>query len=408
MKFFNSMIKTNVNNVKLYISDKLSINGSQNNNYQDYEEIDYNQSITDETTPQTTTPANDETTPQTTTTANDDTTTTTLPNTLMPKDTSLDLCLINLFGYIPTGPKDETTTTVSGSKDNNYTDIKKETRENKKKLGYMYKVESSYSKFLSFLTSNIKSMGKLGSYVPQGVCNVGEFTLVSCYDGDKEEKPRVLIIDSYGSRRWIDLDLPTNTHVGGITYDPINNNIWITGSDGEVGIYSYDSIINNNGKPATAISNIQGNVMNANGNKVASYTTYYDGKIYVGSFNENDKGDVKEYTIGQDGRSVVLTNEFTVPNKAQGISFTKQNGKTYMAVSCSYGRFNDSSLELYEYSGGNINKIDDIKMPPMLEQVTFNEDGTLKCVFESNAKKYDDASIRIPSVCSLDISSCLK
>lgn len=382
MSNFGSVIKTNINNLKLNNANKSSISGSQNNTYQDYEEIDYNVPVV------TTAPKES-------------------ANTVVCTvyDDSDDLYLKKIYNYYSTTTT--TTTAVADYSKKNDSD-KEETISKADIKRFIQNINSNYSRFKSMLVDNIQQMGPIGSYVPQGVCNVNEFTLVSCYDGNKEKSPRVLIIDSIGNKRWIDLDLPTNTHVGGITYDPINNNIWITGSDGEVGIYSYNSIINNNGKPAKAISNIQGNVMNANGNKVASYTTYYDGKIYVGSFNENDKGDVKEYTIGQDGRSVVLTNEFTVPNKAQGISFTKQNGKTYMAVSCSYGRFNDSSLELYEYSGGNINKIDDIKMPPMLEQVTFNEDGTLKCVFESNAKKYDDATVKIPSVCSLNISGCLK
>ena len=42
MSNFSSVIKTNINNLKLNNANKSSISGSQNNTYQDYEEIDYN------------------------------------------------------------------------------------------------------------------------------------------------------------------------------------------------------------------------------------------------------------------------------------------------------------------------------------------------------------------------------
>lgn len=391
-KFSSSSLITTINDIKLKQANYINVNNSYVNTYPEYEEIDY------------TVPESDIYDIPVTTTTPEESINNMADAISLIKDNSLSSVYLNaLYNYHPNLTTTTTVSDLSNEKNNGL-----ETLTESEKKNFIRIINNDYSQFKNMLVDNIQQMGPLDSYVPQGVCNVENMTLVSCYDSNKNDCPRVLIIDSLGNRRWVDLELPASTHVGGITYDPINNNIWVTGTDGEIGVYSYDSIINNDGKTATAISNIQGNVVNANGNRVASYMTYYQGKIYVGSFNENEKGCVKEYSIGSDGYSVILTNEFDVPNKVQGISFTEQNGKTYMALSCSYGRTNDSSLKLYEYNGGSINKIDDIKMPPMLEQVTFNEDGTLKCVFESSAEIYNGATVEIPAVCSLDIFGCLK
>ncbi len=263
-----------------------------------------------------------------------------------------------------------------------------------------------YSEFRNMLTNNIQNMGPLSNFVPQGVCNARGYTLVSCYQHGG--KPSILIMDKEGNKRWVPLDLKNGTHVGGIAYDSINNNIWVTGSDGEICLYNYDSIINNKGDMVAPIKTFDANVTNSNNSKVASYMTYYDGKIYVGSFNKDSKGVIKEYKIGPDGKTLTYSKEFDAPSQAQGISFINKNGKEYMSVACSYGRSNNSHLKIFEYSSNKYKEINDITLPPMLEQVTFNQNGSLNCVFESNANEYSNAPIKIPAVCSLDISEYIK
>ncbi len=385
MSGFTPVIKTTVNGVDVTKISKVKFNGSPTNSYQDYEEIDYSM-------------------PVVTTSPSEVTSQSSSPNDL------IHLNLNHLYNYYPVNGGTTTTTTVENvdSTQEIVDNSELEELSAAEKRKFIQTIISDYPQFASMLTTKTQYLGPLDSYVPQGVCNVNNLTLVSCYDGNKQNSPRILIIDPDKGRRWVDLDLPPNTHVGGIAYDPVNYNIWVTGDNGEIGCYSYSSIIYNDGKAVSPISSIDCNITNENGEKVSSYMTYYDGKIYVGSFNKSIPGNVKEYTIDSRGSSLSLTNEFIVPPKVQGLSFTKQNDLTYMAVSCSYGRKNDSSLKLYKYDGRTINNISDIKMPPMLEQVTFNKDGTLKCVFESSAEKYEGATVEIPTVCSLDISSCLK
>lgn len=382
MSRFDSVVKTTINDVQLTRINQLKIKGMYNNNYQTYDEIDYN-------VPLVTTEPRDIINTSTCTKSSD----------------LSEIYLNHIYGYYP---HSTTTTTTVTSNQSAETVNDSGTLSQSEIKQFIQTITNDYPQFKSMLTLNIQHLGSLDSYVPQGVCSVDDLTLVSCYDGNKNNCPRILIIDPVQGRRWVDLNLSPSTHVGGITYDPLNNNIWVTGENGKIGCYNYNSIINNNGQVASSFLSFDGNITNDDGKKVASYMTYYDGKIYVGSFNQSSSGCVKEYTIDKKGSSLSLTNEFKVPPKTQGISFTKQNGKTHMAVSCSYGRTSDSSLKLYEYNDVSINKIDDIKMPPMLEQITFNQDGTLKCVFESSAEKYNGATVEIPSVCSLDIFSCLK
>lgn len=268
----------------------------------------------------------------------------------------------------------------------------------------------TYKDFLSYLTTEVCHMGDLGSYIPQGLCSVNGYTIVSAYK--KEGTPKVLIIDSNGEKNWVSIDLPDNTHVGGMTYDPINNNFWITGANGEVGVYSYDSIMNNNGESAKAIQSFDVNLKNDEDTKVASYMTYYDGKLYVGSFRQEENGTIREFEIANDGVTLKETNSFSVPKEVQGVTFCEKNGKTYMATSCSHGRENDSRLNIFNYDENkkeySVEEAEQIILPPLLEQINFDENGNIKAVFESNAEEYSDALVRIPSICTLDVSSCLK
>ncbi len=264
-----------------------------------------------------------------------------------------------------------------------------------------------YSVFRSALTDDIQSLGDLKDYTPQGICNVRDYTLVSCYQED--DKPIIIIIDKFGNKKSVSLDIKKGTHVGGICYDPINNNIWVTGSNGEICLYDYSSIINNNGKDMVApILTFDADVTNSDKSKIASYMTYFDGKIYVGAFNKDKSGTIKEYKVGSDGKTLEYEKKFTAPPQTQGISFIEKNGKQYMCASCSYGRNTDSHLKIFEYNNDDYNEIKDITLPPMLEQVTFNSDGTLKCVFESCANKYNDAKIKISNFCSLNLSQFIK
>lgn len=259
-----------------------------------------------------------------------------------------------------------------------------------------------YSDFLSRLESDLIQLGELAQYVPQGLCTVGEYRLVSLYDHEKSDHPEVKVIAPDGSERIVSLNLPNTTHVGGISYDPKYNKIWITGDNGYVGVYDYNSIMNNDGSIVSPINSFDAGLTNENGTHVASYITCYNGRVYVGSFYRGGNGTVEEFIVTPSGEDIVLNKTFSVPENIQGISFTNIDGVEYMALSQSFGRDKDSKIIIYTYENGNYVPYKEIVCPPLLEQINFTPAGKIECVFESPAKEYDDATVIIPNICTID------
>lgn len=294
-----------------------------------------------------------------------------------------------------------------------------------KKYKDLYKENANtYTDFVTMLTNKMTQFNLIDDYVPQGVCSVDNNTIISCYDHTEENKNNsmLMFIDSLGNKKELYLaDENGNkitSHVGGIAYDDINNLLWVTGSSGKIYSFNYDDILDSYSTSYITPNNcISLDIKNENGNKVASYMTYFEGKLYVGSFNENETGIVKEYYIENDGSTLSEQSSFSVPKKTQGLSFYKsESNEVYMACACSYGRKNSSSLHIYDLKDGQFTKEKTFKLPPMLEQVTFDKDGLLQCVFESGAEAYnvsgyDDKKeyniVELQTVVNLDIFNSL-
>ncbi len=65
-------------------------------------------------------------------------------------------------------------------------------------------------------------------YVPQGLCRVFKFWLVTAYDADKENNSVIYVIDKDTDTLISTLTLPYRYHAGGIAFD--GERIWLTGS----------------------------------------------------------------------------------------------------------------------------------------------------------------------------------
>lgn len=290
-----------------------------------------------------------------------------------------------------------------------------------KKYKDLYKENAkAYPHFARLLTNKMTQFNLIDEYIPQGVCNVFNNTIISCYDGNKENSNNsmLMVIDSLGNTKNLYLSDENGdkltSHVGGIAYDDINNLLWVTGSDGKIYSFNYNDIARaTSDSYITPINCTSLDITNESGSKVASYMTYFEGKLYVGSFNENEKGIVKEYYIGDNGSTLSEQSVFTVPRKTQGISFYKDvSNQVYMACSCSYGRKNSSYLHIYGINDGSFDEKKVFQLPPMIEQVTFDKDGLLQCVFESGAKAYnlegynakkENSIVELQTVVNLDI-----
>ena len=82
--------------------------------------------------------------------------------------------------------------------------------------------------------------------------------------------------------------------------------------------------------------------------------------------------------------------EFKVPRKIQGITFRKINDTPHMILSSSYGRKNNSKVLIFPISKTNtyLNPTYSFCCPPMLEQISVDNNNDILFLFESSSSKY--------------------
>lgn len=260
---------------------------------------------------------------------------------------------------------------------------------------------------------SLGSLGKLKieeDLVPQGICYVSPFILMTCYSTE-ERKSRVLFFDDK-TTLCKEIELENRSHVGGISYDKIHDLLWICNSKGRISSYKYHEFINNNLSSRkdflVADDSLGGSFLTEEDKVVCSYLTYYDNKIYVGSFNKKKTGLVKIFSIVREKTGIELKyiDEFNVPPKIQGLTFYKSKNEVYIFLSKSYTRVRNSELFVYKYIE---NKKDytapsfSLTLPPMLEQISLIEDENMILLFESFAKKYSyNAKVVVDDIFILD------
>lgn len=265
---------------------------------------------------------------------------------------------------------------------------------------------------------SLGSIGKLKieeDLVPQGINYVAPFILISCYSTEKR-KSRVLFFDE-NSILCKEIELENRSHVGGISYDKIHNLLWICNSKGRISSYKYHEFLNGDLSSKkdflVADNSLGGGFLIEEGKTVCSYLTYFDNKVYVGSFNKKKNGLVKVFDVIRESTGIELKyrSEFNVPEKIQGLTFYKQNNETYMLLSKSYTRIKDSSIFIYKYienKNDYTEKSCSLTLPPMLEQIALIEENII-LLFESFAKKYSyNAKVVIDDIFVLNTQKILE
>lgn len=252
-----------------------------------------------------------------------------------------------------------------------------------------------YDEYNTYILNNLFPLPLEENEVPQGICEIAPFILVSCYTTD-EENSRVLLLNKEGQREKV-IYLNNRAHVGGICYDNYHNIVFLCEEKGTVSCYPYSEFINSNLTHKTtfpiANTSLGGNSLIEDGRLVCSYLTYFENKLYVGSFNKKKNGIVKIYDIKREQNNISLKyiNEFMVPNKVQGLTFYKEHNNIYLFLSQSYGRKKDSQISAFKYDKNRFDYTNitySFKTPPMLEQISLNKNNNLLLIFESSATKY--------------------
>lgn len=279
----------------------------------------------------------------------------------------------------------------------------------------------------SFVGSWCTIPGLDTTYIQQGVCQVGNYTLITAYDSNKnsDEKSEsvVYVIDNI-TKECKTVTLDGKFHCGGIAYDEKTNSIYITGSGGKEGGQScyinrydaFDFFSGNNEVEATVKIQVDDNnslKSSASDKSSAAYLTIDDGYIYVGNFaDEESTGIIKKYKLDENGvvdptTLEVIENPYA---NTQGLCLYEYNGEEYYVFSSSYGKNKKSVINIATLNeNGTFETVKTAEFPCMAEQINVNNEGDLLILFESSAKKYASSSLKtIDEVCVIDFEKLIK
>ncbi|GAA4702502.1 hypothetical protein [Nocardioides conyzicola] len=172
-------------------------------------------------------------------------------------------------------------------------------------------------------------------------------------------------------------------HAGGVTVD--GDNVHVS-SGNSVYTYSMDSITGASAGTPIDPTSTQGLGEDADGDPVnASYTSFHDGKLYVGDFDDNT---LRVYEKGSDGSWVPGSPPaYTTPPLTQGV-VVRDDGFIY---STSEGRTNSSTM-IVQHGHGDYDEgsASSYEFPNMAEGIV-EVDGQLVATYESGSDEYQHA-----------------
>ncbi|WP_297815395.1 YncE family protein [uncultured Lactobacillus sp.] len=275
----------------------------------------------------------------------------------------------------------------------------------------------------NFQTNKVNSTD---SMVPQGLTIAGKYLLITAYDSQHQHRSVIYVLNKKTGKYIKTVQVSGSPHLGGIAYDPVAKNIWITGSQQDQSalmsfslkkLEKYDFAKNK--KPIA-----YDHVIGLPTIQRASCVTYYDDQLFVGFFNQSENGQIASYPIARQKpfKGTITSDQIkavtgqvswalgsgsaAMDQQIQGIAFYQN----YVILSQSYGS-KDSKLFFFPITAldsldeKNAEKV--VVMPPYLEQIYVN-DGQLLMLFESGAKPYAKNNImKMDRILSANINALL-
>lgn len=276
--------------------------------------------------------------------------------------------------------------------------------------------------------------------VPQGICTAGDYMLVTAYDTGEfyrdgrnhnrleyRVNPSVLYVLSNQNPKKRELlttiVLPDVNHVGGVAFD--GENIWIAKSTSrQCSVISYD-VIRQAAEEKKSSYKLEKYDQNVPCGVVASFVTWHNGKLWVGTYKNRTTGtgNLRSFQVDcentEDGKVLSLKNteDIQIPESANGAAFMELGGQTYLVVSTSKGRYLDSELYFYKvYQDIDTEKnlyycYSSRKFPPMAEEVVWDGNQTY-LLFESAAAcystpKFQRCSYPVDRICGFSTARLL-
>ncbi|AEG41279.1 YncE family protein [Lactobacillus kefiranofaciens] len=240
---------------------------------------------------------------------------------------------------------------------------------------------------------------------PQGIAVADKYILLTAYDGDHQHASVIYVLNKKTGKYIKTIQVAGRPHLGGIAYDPVAKNIWVTGSLGKSSALASFSLKKLQQYDEAKHLPIKYNHQIAiSAVEKASTVTYYDGQLFVGFFNMYGRGKVAAYTIARSGKNKDSITNNEVKSVTGTLQWSDPTGETSMDkqiqgiaiyqdkifLSQSYG---SGDSKLYVFPTSALNALDEknaelvIDMPPYLEQITAYK-GQLLCVFESASRIY--------------------
>lgn len=253
----------------------------------------------------------------------------------------------------------------------------------------------------------------INDFIPQGLVTINDKLLVTGYY-ESNENSKCYVIDSKGAIINV-VELDTNSHVGAIAYDRVNDLIWIPDNMGILSAYKSEDFFYKDKVVAKyqfmGLSEELIDYKDVKSRHIA-YLYVDNNYLYFGNFFINNNCTIKKYAITSNGNLIDLkyVNKFVVPSRIQGMTFLEKDNHKYMLLSRSYGRGNSSQIYVYnsdenilDYNGLEIKVLE---YPPMLEQISINNN-YLYLLFESGATKYDNCLEKVKVIPIIDINEVL-
>lgn len=258
---------------------------------------------------------------------------------------------------------------------------------------------------------------------PQGIAIAQKYLLLSAYDGNREHASVIYVLDKKTGKYLKTIQMRGRPHLGGIAYDPIGKNIWLTGKTGKASAlmsFSLKALRSYQEKKQMPIE--YNHEISIPSMEKASTVAYYDNQLFVGFFNMDGRGKVASYPIARSGKEKNSITNNEIRSVTGSVAWSDPSGTTSMdkqiqGIAIYQGRiflsqsYGSQDSKLYIFPTTALNALDEknaervISMPPYLEQIIAYR-GQLLCVFESASEVYARPQITVMDrILSVNINS---
>lgn len=283
------------------------------------------------------------------------------------------------------------------------------------------------------LATKTQVFGEKGTFdictamTPQGLAVTEDYLLVSSYCFTNTHNSVLYVIDKKSHALIKEIVLRNKSHVGGLAYDSIHQNIWLSGmSRGipQVNAISLkqleDYSFQEEYQPISYSQSYDLYAITRN-----SFLTYHNNALYVGYFTQDSASVLEEYAIMEDGTLATQTTDKlkhlvdartpialptdtrVITEQAQGVAFYKDKilfSHSYGILPSKLRVFQDSFRKLLEKEEALMT----FRFPEKLEQIYVDGDD-LYVLFESAAYGHRSWSLtQMDRILKLDLNTLLE